>query len=199
MPLLSPGAHLVLQTAASLRTVLIAAGFAHVVVFREAMSLVAYASAAPFMLNEDAAAGRAMYRRYLVERAGLTAPGSDLRLGFAGRGIFEAANDGDADGARSRLGRAAARRASAIRPGAGKALELPEAVRRRAWPSSTELMPLGLGMILYARAMMLLGAGTQPRGGPAGAAPGRCRRPGLAGRSGAAFADGWPVGRARPG
>ena len=63
------------------------------------MSLVAYASPSPFVLNEDAAAGRAMYRRYLVERAGLTAPGSDLQLGFAGRGVFEAANDGDAAGA----------------------------------------------------------------------------------------------------
>jgi SAM-dependent methyltransferase len=96
MPLLSPGAHAVLQTAQSLEVALKAAGFSHVTVLRESTSLIAYASAAPFALSEDEAAARAMYRRYLVERAGLTEPASDLRLGFAGRGLFEAANDGDA-------------------------------------------------------------------------------------------------------
>jgi SAM-dependent methyltransferase len=59
LPLLSPGAHIVLQTAESLKLALMAAGFGHVEVRRESMSLVAYASPAPFTLIEDAAARRA--------------------------------------------------------------------------------------------------------------------------------------------
>jgi SAM-dependent methyltransferase len=159
MPLLSPGAHLVLQTQASLQAALLASGFTHVVVKRDAKSLVAYASRAPFVLNEDEAAAGAMYRRYLVERAELTAPTSDLRLGFAGRGLFEAANAGDWAGAEA----AWAALLPAVQQRFGLNLsnmpELPEAVREASLAELTQLMPIGLGMIFYARAMYLLGTG----------------------------------------
>jgi SAM-dependent methyltransferase len=158
MPLLSPGAHQVLQTAQSLQTALLAAGFAHVQVKREAMSLVAYASTAPFTLSGDDEAARAMYRRYLVERGTLTSVESDLRFGFAGRGLFEAANDGDDEAAQTAweamLPAAQTRfgidleAITTLPPGAGDA-SLAELAR---------LMPLGLGMILFGRAMQLLAA-----------------------------------------
>jgi SAM-dependent methyltransferase len=159
MPLLSPGAHIVLQTAQSLEVALRAAGFAHVQVRRDGLSLVAYASGTSFALNDDGAAGRSMYRTYLVERAALAALTSDLRLGYAGRGIFEAVNDGDwdaADAAWEALLPAAKTRfgldlqsMSALPPGAAEA-SLAELCR---------MMPLGLGMILFGRAMRLLQAG----------------------------------------
>ncbi len=160
MPLLSPGAHLVLQTAASLELALRAAGFAHVVVLRGSLSLVAYASPAPFTLIEDTAAGRAMYRHYLVERSKITAPGSDLCFGFAGRGLFEAANDGDAkavEAAWNVLLPAAKQRfgldLAAMR-------ELPAGAQAASLAELARLMPLGLGMILFGRINYLLGLGT---------------------------------------
>jgi SAM-dependent methyltransferase len=158
MPLLSPGAHLVLQTQASLQAALLASGFAHVVVKRDAMSLVAYASRAPFVLNEDAAAARAMYRRYLVERAELTAPTSDLRLGFAGRGLFEAANDSDAAGAEAAWASLLPAAKQRFGLDLGNMPELP-AAHEASLAELAQLMPIGLGMIFYARAMYLLGAG----------------------------------------
>ncbi|HUW79739.1 MAG TPA: methyltransferase domain-containing protein [Acidocella sp.] len=160
MPLLSPGAHLVLQTQASLEHALHTAGFAHVVVLREAMSLVAYASAAPFALNQDAAAARAMFRHYLVERGKLTAPMSDLRLGFAGRGLFEAANDGDLAGAEAAW--AALLPAVQARFGLDLATmgNLPAGAENASLAELAQMIPLGLGMILFGRAMYLLGLKT---------------------------------------
>jgi SAM-dependent methyltransferase len=159
MPLLSPGAHVVLQTAASLETGLQAAGFAHVVVKREAMSLIAYASAAPFTLNEDPAPARAMYRRYLVERAKLTEPMSDLRLGFAGRGLFEAANDGDGQAVEV----AWAALLPAVKARFGIDLEalapLPAGAAEASLAELARMIPLGLGMILFGRVMYLISAG----------------------------------------
>jgi SAM-dependent methyltransferase len=158
MPLLSPGAHLVLQTTDSLRGALQAAGFAHVVVVRESMSLVAYASPLPFTLNDDAAAARAMYRRYLVERGKLTDAMSDLRLGFAGRGLFEAANDDDVDAVEA----AWAALLPAVRQRFGIDLEapvMPEGAQDASLAELARMMPLGLGMILFGRAMQLLNAG----------------------------------------
>ena len=155
MPLLSPGAHLVLQTAQSLRHALREAGFAHVVVVREAMSLIAYASAMPFVLNEDAAAARAMYRRYLLARGKLTAVTSDLRFGFAGRGLFEAANDGDMEAADEAW--AALLPAAQARFGLDLAgmTALPEGAAEASLAELAQIMPLGLGMILFGRAMAL--------------------------------------------
>jgi SAM-dependent methyltransferase len=163
MPLLSPGAHLVLQTAESLQHALIAAGFSHVRIVRDGMSLVAYASAAPFGLSADMAAGRAMYRDYLLARSRLTAPESDLLLGFAGRGLFEAASEGDlaaADVAWETL-------LPAVQGRFGMDLatleRLPAAASRASLAELGRLMPLGLGMILFGRAMRLLAGGADRR------------------------------------
>ena len=159
MPLLSPGAHLVLQTAESLEFALRAAGFAQVLIKPEAMSLIAYASPAPFALLADAAAGRALYRRYLVERAETAAGESDLRLGFAGRGLFEAANDDDAGPAAA----AWAALVPAVEARFGLDLEtlreLPPGAAGASLAALGQVMPLGLGMILFGRAMQRLAAG----------------------------------------
>ncbi|WP_297490573.1 class I SAM-dependent methyltransferase [Acidocella sp.] len=159
LPLLSPGAHAVLQTRQSLEMALRAAGFTHIRIVADGTSLVAYASAAPFDLLRDQAARRALYRRYLVERARSTPELGDLRLGFAGRGIFEAANDGDwaaADAAWAAL-------LPAVRARFGLDLETMAALPPRAAEASLsalcQLMPLGLGMILFGRAMRRLAAG----------------------------------------
>ena len=160
MPLLSPGAHLVLQTATSLELALRAAGFAHVVVLRSSLSLVAYASPAPFTLIEDTAAGRAMYRRYLVERSKITAPGSDLCFGFAGRGLFEAANDGDAEAVEAAWNvlLPAAKQRFGLDLAAMR--ELPAGAQTASLAELARLMPLGLGMILFGRVNYLLGLDT---------------------------------------
>ena len=163
LPLLSPGAHCVLQTAQSLTHALRAAGFAYVEIRRDAVSLVAYASAVPFVLDADAASGRAMYRRYLVARAQDSAPESDLRLGFAGRGLFEAANDGDWQAANAAW--------TSLLPGVkarfGLDLEtmtdLPAGAMQADLAALLKLMPLGLGMILFGRAMCRLEAGETRR------------------------------------
>ncbi|OYV34730.1 MAG: hypothetical protein B7Z81_09650, partial [Acidocella sp. 20-61-6] len=159
LPLLSPGAHLVLQSAKSLEIVLHLAGFTHVVVVREAMSLVGYASRAPFCLSDDKPAARAAYRRYLVERGRLAAPESNARFGFAGRGIFEAANDGDG----AAVADAWAVLVPAARTRFGLDLETMTELPAGATASSLfeleRIMPLGLGMILFARAMHLLRTG----------------------------------------
>jgi 2-polyprenyl-3-methyl-5-hydroxy-6-metoxy-1,4-benzoquinol methylase len=159
LPLLSPGSHTVLQTAKSLELALRAAGFAHTHIIADGLSLVAYASAARIDLLEDEVARRAMYRRYLVERAGLAGLTSDLRLGFAGRGIFEAVNDGDwpaADAAWAAL-------LPAVQARFGLALEEMTALPAQATTASlaelAQLMPLGLGMIMFGRAMRLLKQG----------------------------------------
>jgi SAM-dependent methyltransferase len=161
MPLLSPGAHIVLQTARSLELALRAAGFADVKIKTGGLSLVAYASPSPFSLNEDDAAARAMYRHYLVERSKLTDELSDLRLGFAGRGYFEACNDGDlaaADAAWAAL-------VPAVRARFGLDLEtmtaLPAGAENCGLAELCTLMPLGLGMIFFARAMYLLAGQTR--------------------------------------
>jgi len=157
LPLLSPGSHVVLQTAESLTIALRDAGFAHVEVLKESMSLVAYASPSPFSLNSDPLAIRALYRRYLSVRSADTAAGSDLLLGFAGRGLFDAANDGDLAAAEA----AWAALLPAVQSRFGLDLDaitdLPEAATGASLAALGKIMPLGLGMILFGRAMMRLG------------------------------------------
>ncbi|MDD2705186.1 MAG: class I SAM-dependent methyltransferase [Acidocella sp.] len=157
--LISPDAHLILQTAQSLRIALEQAGFAHVVVVRESMTLIAYASPAPFTLNEDMAAGRASYRQYLAGRAALAPAGSDVQLGFAGRALFEASNDADIAGVDAAW--------ASLRAGTlerfGYDLEtlsaLPPGCAEASLSGLAMKIPLGLGMILYSLAMHRLGQG----------------------------------------
>jgi SAM-dependent methyltransferase len=95
VPVLSIGAHLVLQTAASLEWLLRDAGLAHVVVERNPVSLIAYASDRPFTLENDEARLRATYQSYLRARMASSPRGSDLWLGFAARAYQEAVIDCD--------------------------------------------------------------------------------------------------------
>lgn len=159
LPLLSPGSHTVLQTAQSLEIALRAAGFTHIHIIEDGMSLIGYASAAPIRLIEDDAARRQMYRTYLVERAALAGLTSDLRFGFAGRGIFEAVNDGDWAGAEAAW--------AALLPAAqarfGLDLQgmtaLPPGAAEASLAELSRMIPLGLGMIMFGRAMHLLKQG----------------------------------------
>ena len=159
LPLLSPGSHAVLQTARSLELAFHAAGFFHTHIIKDGLSLIGYASASPIQLIEDDAARRAMYRTYLVERAGLSALTSDLRFGFAGRGIFEAVNDGDWEGADTAW--AALLPASQARFGLDleTMTQLPPGAAEASLAELGRMIPLGLGMILFGRAMRLLAAG----------------------------------------
>ena len=159
LPMLSPGAHLVLQTAASLQLALRRAGFAYVEIEQNGLSLVAYASASPFLLHDAAGRSRALYRRYLVERGRAGALSSDLCFGFAGRGLFESVNDGDfaaAEAAWNTLLAAAGRR---FNINLERIAALPAGAAQASLAQLHRLMPLGLGMILYSRALWLLAQG----------------------------------------
>jgi hypothetical protein len=94
-----------------------------------------------------------------MERSKLTAPASHLCFGFAGRGLFEAANEGDHATAEA----AWAILVSAAREHFGLDLEtmqfLPEGVDNASLAELTQLIPLGLGMILFGRSMDLLNSG----------------------------------------
>lgn len=156
--LLQPGAHVVLQSARSLELALKAAGFGHVMVRAEAATLTAYASPAPFRLEEEFCARRGLYRQYLCQRAMAAALGSDPQLGFAGRLIFDAVNDGDAEGAAAAwdiLNEACQARFGYRLEGlAGLPVSGDDDLEGLA-----RKMPLGLGMILYAQVMRRLAAG----------------------------------------
>ena len=155
LPILSPGAHLVLHSTASLDFALRQAGFQHVEIRRSGLSLIAYASAAAFTLRDDPAWSRARYRQYLLDRS-RTASQIDLVLGFAGRGLFEAVNDGDFSTARAawEMLRPAVRQHFGI--DLDTVTKLPEGAADASLKGLARLMPLGLGMILYAGAMQAL-------------------------------------------
>ncbi|MDE8349654.1 MAG: class I SAM-dependent methyltransferase [Acidocella sp.] len=153
---LSPGAHLVLQTANSLKIALQNAGFSHVEICETDMALIAYASNSPFVLSQDVAAGRAIYRRYLVERGRLAEPESDLRFGFAGRGMFEALQDGDFDAAEAAWSVLVPAAKQRFALDLNSMVALPAAATRASIANLARVIPLGLGMILYSRAIYLL-------------------------------------------
>lgn len=90
IPVLSIGAHMVLQSAASLEALLRRGGFAHVSVRVNGFSLTAYASDRPLRLLEDTAMLEADYLGYLDWRLGQSKPGSDVWLGFAARRVDKA-------------------------------------------------------------------------------------------------------------
>ncbi|HTQ70402.1 MAG TPA: class I SAM-dependent methyltransferase, partial [Acidocella sp.] len=157
--LLAPGAHVVLQSAQSLKMALEAAGFAHVVVRAEDACLVAYASPAPFTLAEDFASRRAVYRRYLEARAAAAAPGSDLQIGFAGRGLFDAVNDQDKEGAQTAWAVLNAATQARFGYGLEGLAALPPGAENDSLEGLAQKMPLGLGMMLFSRSMQRLAAG----------------------------------------
>jgi hypothetical protein len=157
--LLSPGLHVVLQTEASLRRLLAEAGFAHVRVEHDGCSLLAYASAAEFALDDDHAAFRRGFRAYLEARGLELRDDRDLAVGFAGRALFEASNDGDfVQAARLRPILAAL---CQTRYGLDLATltALPDEASSCGLARLAELIPLNLAAILYAGAMCDLAAG----------------------------------------
>jgi SAM-dependent methyltransferase len=157
--LLSPGLHLVLQTAASLRALLLRAGFRAIVLRREGAALVAYAGETEEALLTDPAARRRAYRAYLEERAAQVPASGDLGLGLAGRAFWEAVNDGDL----ATADRFAGRLRAACRQRFGLDLASMTALPAEAAHCDLErlaaLMPLGLGVLLYADCLRHLLAG----------------------------------------
>ena len=157
--LLSPGLHLIFQTAQSLHRILVQAGFGHVIINKDGHSLVAFASDQPVALEYDNKILKAEYRAYLEQRSADFSPQQDLFLAFAGRAFQEAVNDGAYDQA-SRL-RALIDDACVAR--FGKSLDvLGEQTANDAGASLEHLiqrMPLSLGGLLYADAIMRLAMG----------------------------------------
>lgn len=89
VPILSVGAHLVLETEGSLRVLLERVGFAHVTTEANGHQIIAYASDAAFQLPDSDAAPRVSYRAYLARRAGLAAAGGFLWWGLQARAYQE--------------------------------------------------------------------------------------------------------------
>lgn len=89
VPILSVGAHLVLETEGSLKLLLEQVGFAHVATEGNGDQLIAYASDTAFQLPDGDAALRASYRAYLARRAGLAMPGEFLWWGLQIRAYQE--------------------------------------------------------------------------------------------------------------
>ena len=161
IPLLSPSLHLVIQSTASLTTLLRQAGFAHVDVQVDSHSLVAFASDAPLELERDHDRLRRMFRTHLVRRAAASDPCSDVFLGFAGRAFQESVNDGDMA--------AAATAWALLRPACqdrfGLDLDhldaLPEPVATCGLEDMARLVPLNLGGLLYAHGVQRLSEGAR--------------------------------------
>ena len=156
--LLSPGLHLVIQTPASLRTLLERAGFVHVRVEAVGHGLVAYASDAPLALGEDLAKMQTEFRAYLARRAELCPAASDVQIGFAGRTFQEAV----AAGAFGEAERPWTLLRDAVRKRFGLDLDalesLPEGTETVSLDALAELMPLNLCGLLYGDAMRRIAA-----------------------------------------
>jgi SAM-dependent methyltransferase len=162
--LLSPGLHLIFQTADSLRRTLVEAGFSHIVLYKDGHSLVAFASDRAVELETDGAILKDEYRTWLERRSAGFALSDDLFLAFAGRALLEAVNDGAFDQARRAL--TLVEQACIAR--FGRSLQsLGEATSDLTGLSLEDLatrMPLSLGGLLYADAILRLASGT-PRAG----------------------------------
>lgn len=157
--ILVPEIHTVFQTEASMAYTLRAAGFTHLLVERDATSLVAFASTAPFVLEDDPPTLRARFRRYLDRRAASLDPVSDAGIGLLGRALFEATNDGDheaADAARTALF-PALRSRYGLDPETLEDLPPPNAAP--ILKDLVDVMPFNLGPVMFAEAMRRIGAG----------------------------------------
>ena len=157
--LLSPGLHLIFQTAESLRRTLAEAGFAHVVINKDGHSLVAFASDQPVDLESDNTVLKVEYRAYLEHRAADFPPEHDLFLAFASRAFQEAVNDAAFD--QAHRVHADLQRGCVAR--FGQSLDtLAERTADRVGATLDELsrhMPLSLGGLLYADAILRLVSG----------------------------------------
>lgn len=148
--LLSPGLHLVFQTAESLRGLLVATGLPHVRIERDAYALVAFASAVPLRLRPRDPHDPAL-RAYLRARGQTLAADRDLALGFAGRAFGEAVSAADWAMARAVW--------DALRPEIVRGFGFdPETAALPPVPHAldalADAMPLGLAGLFYGRAML---------------------------------------------
>jgi SAM-dependent methyltransferase len=159
--LLSPGLHLIFQTRESLHRVLAEAGFRHIVIDKDGHSLVAFASDQPVALERDTAVLKAEFRAYLEQRSADFSYQDDLFLAFAGRAFQEAMNDSAFD--QARRVRTEIERACVARFG----LSLDDLGERTsgfnglALEDLAQRMPLSLGGLLYADAILRLACGTE--------------------------------------
>lgn len=161
VPVLSVGAHLVVQTAASLQALLEQAGFAAIDVQTDGGQLVAYASGVALALDGDEARLRGAYRAYLAARIGTVTPGMPLWWGFAGRAYTEAVADADSAEATRlwALIRPACRARFRFDPEyAAELPRLPDQARQDM-KRLAALVPKALPGLLYARALEKLRAG----------------------------------------
>jgi 2-polyprenyl-3-methyl-5-hydroxy-6-metoxy-1,4-benzoquinol methylase len=157
--LLSPMLHLVIQSSASLTALLHQAGFAHADVQVDGHSLVAFASDAPLVLEQDQITLRRSYRAHLAHRAKAFDASSDVFLGYAGRLFLESVNDNDMD--------AAAHAWSLLVPACrdrfgfdlDRLEELPPPIATCDLEEMARLVPLNLGGLLYARGIQRLKEG----------------------------------------
>ena len=162
--LLSPGLHLVIQTPASLRGLLLTAGFANVRVEATGHGLVAYASDLPLVLHDDWTAMQAGFRAYLRQRAEVCPAASDAQVGFAGRAFQEAI----AAGAFSEAGHSWTLLCAAVRKRFDLDLDtmqaLPSGAETVSLDALAELMPLNLCGLLYGDGMRRIAAGEKRPG-----------------------------------
>ena len=93
--LLTPGYHLVLYSAASLRRLLEDHGFGHHYLRETATTLTIVASRQPFAANPEAVLDRDLYRTYLQRRLATVDPDQSLAQGLAGRLFKEQVNAGE--------------------------------------------------------------------------------------------------------
>lgn len=157
--LIVPNRHVMLHSAQSLRQALVLAGFAHVRVVQKRSALVAYASPAPLVLDEDECTAWQLYRRYMEARAARAPLGGDIQFGFAGRALFDAVNDGDdaaAEAAWASLNEGTLARFGYRLDALGA---LPDGAATATLMELGNKMPFGLGMMLFARSMQLLARG----------------------------------------
>ncbi len=152
--ILSPELHTVLQSATSLEWAIESAGFEHLSVQRDGSSLIAFASDKPFCLSDDLNKCRQSLRGYLETRANVFRHDSDLFFGFAGRGLLECANAKDLElGARLRMA-VVEMMGTCFRLDLERLNRLPAELSVCGLERMAELIPLNLGSILYATAML---------------------------------------------
>jgi SAM-dependent methyltransferase len=160
VPILQPGFHLVLFTAASLDTALRAAGFSHVEVWEHGASLRAVAASRPVAVNREPRTDPHDYRRYL-EASIAAEPPSPFTVGMAYRLLrHAAANDDDA----SEIDHAFAQVREQIEKVYGLDVGRPEALDLDRLPplqfnDVNAHMPFCMGPVLAARGTALERAG----------------------------------------
>ena len=152
VPILSVGAHVVLETANSLRRLLERAGFSHVEVSSESDQLTAYASDLPLQLERSEAAVRQRFRRYLDARAAATPDRDYVWWGFATRAHQEAVVDGDWDAADRVWPELAAECRRRFRFDLDDPATAPDTSGLQLW-ELPDRVPKALPSILYARAL----------------------------------------------